>query len=789
MLRSLTGLLKRGFKFPGNGDWRIALTSARQLPYRHVSNLFYATPASFFDAAIQASAMRQNKAMQGLADVDDAQTDTARFSGTDHDSGLVALCAIASHYRIATDPKRLTHELAISGRSHSGDILRAAKIIGLKARLIQTKSEKRISSLPTPAIICFADGRYGLYLGTASNGMYNVADPVSLAIRHMDATALLEASNGGFILVQRRFTGPGVSRETFGFRWFLPSLFRYRKAFGHVLIASLFVQIFALVTPLFFQVVVDKVLAHRSYSTLIVLVIGLVAIGFFDVILQYLRTYALAHTTNRIDVELGQRLFRHMMNLPLSYFETRAAGQTVARIRELETIRDFLTGQGLFSGLDLIFTAIFIFVLFSYSMTLAWIVVVSIPFYILIGILIRPFLKERIDEKFDRGAYSQQLLVETVVGIQTLKASAVEPVVSAQWEERLAAYVRSSFSATMLAAKGQNAIQYISKVTSAALLLFGAQSVINGELTVGALVAFNMIASQVSQPILRLSQLWQDFQQVQISVSRLADILNAPAEPRPKIAVNLPSPRGALEFRRVNFRYRPDTPNVLNDINVSIRPGEVVGIVGASGSGKSTLTKLIQRFYLPDSGQVFLDGQDISQSDPVWLRSHIGVVLQENMLFNRTVHDNIAFSNPAMSREVVIRMALMSGADEFITKLPRGYDTMIEERGANLSGGQRQRIALARALATNPPLLILDEATSALDYESERIILQNMRDIVRGRTVIIIAHRLATVRYCNRIIGMKDGAITEHGTHEELLARPGGTYAHLWNLQSGSVFA
>ncbi len=734
--------------------------------------------------------MKQNKATQGLADIDDAQkNDAASFSGTDHDSGLVSLCAIASHYRIAADPRRLTHELAISGRSHSRDILRAAKNIGLKARLIQTKAEKRISSLPTPAIVCFADGSYGLYLGTTNNGKHNVADPVSLAIRHVDTAALLEMSGGGFILVQRRFTGPGASRETFGFRWFLPSLFRYRKAFGHVLIASLFVQIFALVTPLFFQVVVDKVLAHRSYSTLIVLVIGLVAIGLFEVILQYLRTYALAHTTNRIDVELGQRLFRHMMNLPLSYFETRAAGQTVARIRELETIRDFLTGQGLFSGLDLIFTAVFIFVLFCYSTTLAWIVVASIPFYILVGVLIRPFLKERIDEKFDRGAYSQQLLVETVVGIQTLKASAVEPVVSAQWEERLAAYVRSSFGATMLAAKGQNAIQYISKVTSAALLLFGAQSVINGELTVGALVAFNMIASQVSQPILRLSQLWQDFQQVQISVSRLADILNAPPEPRPKIAVNLPPPRGALEFRRVNFRYRPDTPNVLNDINVSIRAGEVVGIVGSSGSGKSTLTKLVQRFYLPDSGQVFLDGQDISQSDPAWLRSHIGVVLQENMLFNRTVHDNIAFSNPAMSREVVIRMALMSGADEFITKLPRGYDTMIEERGANLSGGQRQRIALARALATNPPLLILDEATSALDYESERIILQNMRDIVRGRTVIIIAHRLATVRYCNRIIGMKDGAITEHGTHEELLARPGGTYAHLWNLQSGSVFA
>lgn len=683
----------------------------------------------------------------------------------------------------------LSRELAIVPPAFVADIHRAAKYVGLKSRSVCVNRTRRLAQLPVPAIICFSDGAFAILGGVTRDGNCRVIDPVRFSAKDIRAEQLLELTDGNFILVQRRFAGPGASAETFGFRWFLPSLFRYRKAFGHLLLASLFVQIFALVTPLFFQVVVDKVLAHRSYSTLIVLVIGLAAIGLFDVILQYLRTYALSHTTNQIDVELGQRLFRHMMRLPLSYFETRAAGQTVARIRELETIRTFLTGQGLFSGLDLIFTVVFIFVLFCYSSTLAWIVVASIPFYLAIGVLIRPFLKERIDEKFDRGAYSQQLLVETVVGIQTLKASAVEPVVSAHWEERLAAYVRSSFAATMLAAKGQNAIQYVSKITSAALLLFGAQAVINGELTVGALVAFNMIAGQVSQPILRLSQLWQDFQQVQVSVSRLADILNAPQEPRPKATVNLPAPRGALEFKSVNFRYRPDAPTILKDINLSIRPGEVIGIVGPSGSGKSTLTKLVQRFYLPDQGQVFRDGQDIAQPDPAWLRSHIGVVLQENMLFNRTVHENIAFSNPAMSREAVIRMARMSGADEFITKLPRGYDTMIEERGANLSGGQRQRLALARALATNPPILILDEATSALDYESERIILNNMREIVRGRTVIIIAHRLATVRYCNRIIGMKDGVIVEQGSHEELVAHPGGLYAHLWQLQNVSQTA
>ncbi len=455
-------------------------------------------------------------------------------------------------------------------------------------------------------------------------------------------------------------------------------------------------------------------------------------------------------------------------------------------VRELETIRNFLTGQALFSVLDLIFTFVFIAVLFAYSTVLAWIVVASIPFLVLIGFLIRPSLKHRIDEKFDRGALSQQLLVESVIGMQTLKASAVEPVVAAQWEERLAAYVQSSFAATMLAAKGQTAIQYVNKITSAALLLFGAQAVIDNELTVGGLVAFNMIAGQVFQPVLRLSQLWQDFQQVQVSVERLSDVLNAPEEPKPAIPVSLPPPKGAIAFKGVNFRYSSDGPEILKNISLSVRPGEVIGIVGPSGSGKSTLTKVLQRFYLPSSGQVMVDGQDIAHVNPAWLRSNIGVVLQENMLFNRTIHENISIANPAMSRAAVINLARLSGADEFVAKLPKGYDTVIEERGANLSGGQRQRLAIARALSVNPPILILDEATSALDYESERLILANMRHIVQGRTVLIIAHRLATIRSCNRIIGMADGRIVEEGSHEDLLARDGGLYKHLWDLQMGS---
>lgn len=702
-------------------------------------------------------------------------------------SGLHALCGIAAYYRIASDPAYLRRELALDNKAVGiDDILRGAKIIGLKARRIDRLDGARIATLPVPAILRLRDGSF-VVLGGGRDGQYRIVDPISRADRMLPLDALLKEIEPVAILVTRWLGGAGINPETFGFHWFWPSLWRYRKPIAHVLLASLVVQIFALITPLFFQVVIDKVLAHRSYSTLFVIVIGLVLIGLFDVVLQYLRSYALNHTTNRIDVELGQRLFAHLMRLPLSYFETRAAGQTVARMRELETIRNFLTGQGLFSALDFLFAIVFIAVLFMYSWKLALIVVLTIPVYLLIAAVVRPPLKVKIEEKFNRAALSQQFLVESVVGVQTIKAAAIEPVMRAQWEERLAAYVKTGFEATMLGTLGQNAIQYVDKASRALLLLFGAKAVIDGELSVGSLVAFNMIAGQVAQPILRLSQLWQDFQQIQISVARLGDILNTPTEPVSQAMANLPPPRGQIEINNVSFRYRNGGPEILKNVSLGIRAGEVIGIVGPSGSGKSSLTKLVQRLYLPHEGQILVDGIDISQADPAWLRRHIGVVLQENLLFNRSLHDNIALADPSMPRQRVMRYAKLAGADEFIAKLPQGYDTMIEERGTNLSGGQRQRIAIARALATNPRILIFDEATSALDYESERIIQNNMREIVKGRTVIIIAHRLAAVRHCNRIIGMVDGKIVESGTHDELLARQNGLYARLWSLQTAQA--
>jgi ATP-binding cassette, subfamily B, bacterial HlyB/CyaB len=700
------------------------------------------------------------------------------------DAGLAALAAIASHYRIAADPFQLAHDLGLGVRPAGGeDIVRAAARIGLKSRLLKGQESKRLASVPTPAILRMKDGGYRILALRLSDGKLRIADPLARVVKDETDEDVAAAWNGEIILVTRRWGGAGVDPTTFGFRWFLPAIWRYRTPLAHVLVASFFVQLFALITPLFFQIVIDKVLVHKGLSTLVVIVVGLAAIGIVDVTLQYLRSYALSHTTSRIDVELGSRLFDHLLRLPLSYFETRPTGQTVARVREIETIRSFLTGQGLSSLIDLLFAVVFVAVMFLYSTTLALIVLASMPLYLLIAFLVRPALREKINQRFNTGAASQQFLVESVFGVQTLKAAAVEPILRNEWDDRLAAYVKTSFQAVILSNLGQNAIQYVNKATTAAVLFFGAKAVIDGDLTIGGLVAFYMIMNQAAAPILRLSQLWQSFQQVQISVQRLGDILNSPPEAQ-RSAVPLPPMRGAIKITGLSFRYRPDSADVLRDINLDIPAGQVLGIIGPSGSGKSTLTKLIQRLYRVDRGQILIDGVDIGQVDTAWLRRQIGVVLQENVLFNRAIHENIALANPGMSRGQVIAAARLAGADGFICKLPLGYETQIEERGANLSGGQRQRIAIARALVTQPRILILDEATSALDYESERAIQSNMRQIVRGRTVIVIAHRLAAVRHCDRIIAIVDGSIVEDGTHQTLLSRPDGLYARLWRLQS-----
>jgi ATP-binding cassette, subfamily B, bacterial HlyB/CyaB len=571
----------------------------------------------------------------------------------------------------------------------------------------------------------------------------------------------------------------------FGIGWFMGAIHKYRRLLGEVLAASFFLQLFGLISPLFFQVVIDKVLVHRSLGTLDVLVIGLLAISAFETVVAILRTYLFSHTTNRIDVELGARLFHHLLALPMAYFQARRVGDSVARVRELENIRTFLTSSALTLVIDLFFTFVFLAVMFFYAPMLTWIVLGSLPIYVAISGVVTPLFRRRLDEKFQRGAENQAFLVESVTGIETLKAMAVEPQMQRRWEEQLAGYVSASFRVLSLGNTASQVVQFVSKVVTASILYFGAKLVIDGNLSVGELVAFNILASRVSAPVLRLAQMWQDFHQARLSVQRLGDILNTTAESTymPGRA-RLPAIRGGIRFDHVSFRYRLDGQQVLHDVTFDIPAGQTVGIVGPSGSGKSTFAKLVQRLYVPESGRVLVDGMDLALADPAWLRRQIGVVLQENVLFNRSVRDNIALANPAMPMERVVAAARLAGAHDFILELAEGYDTIVGERGSTLSGGQRQRIAIARALVTNPRILIFDEATSALDYESERIIQENMREIVKGRTVLVIAHRLSTVRAMDRIVTLEGGRVIEEGSHDALL-KTGGRYASLHRLQAG----
>lgn len=554
---------------------------------------------------------------------------------------------------------------------------------------------------------------------------------------------------------------------------------KYRYILAEVFFASLVLQLFALATPLIFQTVIDKVLVHHGYETLTVMVSGLALIALFDAVLSGLRTWLFTHTSNRMDVELGSRLFKHLVRLPLSYFEARRVGDSVARVRELETIRQFLTSTSMTLVLDLLFGTIFIAVMFIYSSTLAWIVTASLPPY-----AATPAFRTRLDEKFKRGAENQAFLVESITGIETIKAMAVEPQIQNLWEDQLSAYVSASFSAAQLGNWASQAANLLNKGLTAITLYIGAGLVIANKMTVGELVAFNMLAGQVSGPILRLVQVWQDFHQVRLSVDRLGDILNTPVEPQGATTISVQSIQGNIRFEDVTFRYTPGGRAVVRGLDLNVPAGQVVGIVGPSGSGKSTLAKLVQLLYQPESGRILIDDIDASLLDPAVLRRQIGVVLQDNILFNRTVRENIALADPTMSLERVMEAARIAGAHDFISQMPLGYDTKVGERGVSMSGGQRQRVAIARALAGNPRILIFDEATSALDSESEAAIQANMHEICRGRTVLIIAHRLSTVRRADRILTIEEGRVVEDGTHDTLLAGD-GRYSNLFRLQAG----
>jgi subfamily B ATP-binding cassette protein HlyB/CyaB len=703
------------------------------------------------------------------------------------DLGLLSLVMMARHHGIAADEAQLRHEFGPSLFTIE-TILLGAKRLGMTAKLVKEDPD-RLDRAPLPAVAIDKEGnffiavKYGYDSEDKSKARMVIQQPGTATAQVITPEEFLERWSGQFIFFTSKMT---YLRDLskFDFSWFIPAIVKYRRLLGEVMLISFVLQLIGLITPLGFQVVMDKVLVNHAMQTLNVIGIALLCAALFEAVLSGIRTWIFSHTSSKIDVDLGARLFRHLLSLPIGYFQARRVGDSVARVRELENIRSFLTGNAITLVMDVIFSFVFLFVMFLYSPVLTLIVVLSLPAYFILSMVLTPLLRARLNEKFNRGARNQAFLVESVTGIDTLKAMAVEPRWFDNWEKQLASYVSVGLSANNVSILATSGITMVSKLVTVGIIWVGASLVVEGKLTIGQLVAFNMLSGQISGPIVRIAQLWTSFQQVGISMERLGDILNAPLEVVGQ-KTRVPRLSGAIEFDKVTFRYRPDSPDVLRKISFKIAPGEVIGIVGRSGSGKSTLAKLVQRLYVPNQGRVLIDGQDLAIIDTTSLRRQLGVVLQENILFTGSVRDNIALSNPALPIEPIIEAAKMAGAHEFICELAEGYDTRVGEHGSSLSGGQRQRIAIARALITNPRILIFDEATSALDYESEKIIQENMRKICAGRTVLIIAHRLSAVRDADRILVMERGEIVEEGSHEELVSIKDGLYAHLNELQLG----
>ncbi len=699
-------------------------------------------------------------------------------------TGLVSLEIIARMNNVDIDMRSIVREYAISSVDITPEeLIRIAKNKGFKVKLKKNLKIKDFpKNYPLPAIVQLKNEDYLVILGIKheENKVLTLKPLSNQPEVHIIDEFQEEIKD--FVLVLSHKAN--VTDVKFGFKWFFNEIYKYKKIIAQVLLGSFVIQLFGLVTPLFTQVILDKVLVNRTISTLDVLAFAFVVVAIFELLLNLSRNYIFIHTTNKIDAKLGAKLFKHLFQLYYTYFETRQVGNIAARVRELDRIREFITDKSVSVLIDAFFSLVFLAIMFVYSPKLTFISLGFLAIIAIIYVTITPELRERLEEKFQMGAHSNSYLVESITGVQTVKSLAIEGSMFKKWEDKLGKYLKSSFNLAIIGNFTGSICGFLQKGMTIAILYVGVMLVIDNKLTIGQLIAFQMFSGQFSAPMLRLVGLWNEFQQTLLAVDRIGDILNSPIELQSKSAITLNHVNGDIKVEHLSFKYNVEAPYVLNDINLDIKAGQKIGFVGRSGSGKSTIAKLIQRLYYATQGTIYIDGIDIRNINPVWLRTNIGIVLQENYLFSGTIKDNISLPRPNVPMEGIIQAAKIAGAHEFISKLPKGYDTEVGERGSSLSGGQKQRIAIARALISNPKILIFDEATSALDYESEKIIKDNMAMISKGRTTIVIAHRLSTIKDCDLIVCFDNGQIVEIGTHEDLLQKD-SYYKKLYLAQAG----
>ena len=695
-------------------------------------------------------------------------------------TGLIAFDIICKVNNINIDLRAIVRENGITDEEISKEeLLAIAKKAEFKAK-VKTMDLPNTKKYPYPAIFILKNNTFGVILKPDfDNEKALIFIPEDKNAKEVTFADLTEISTGEIIFLAHKLMNEQIK---FGFKWFFVEIMKYKRIIAEVMLGSFVVQLFGLVTPLFTQVILDKVIVHRSMSTLDVLGIAFVAVTIFEFLLNLTRNYIFIHTANKIDAKLGSKLFNHLFALPFVYFESRKVGNIISRVRELDQIREFITNKSVSVIIDLFFSTVFLIVMFIYSKLLTFIVLLIVALIAILYVTMTPELRSRLENKFQMSAQSNSYLVESVTGIQTVKSLSIEGIMQKKWNDYLGRYVKSGFNLSIMSNFAGSLSGLFQKMMTIAILWIGVTLVIKNQLTIGQLIAFQMFANQFTAPVMRLVNLWNEFQQVLLGVDRLGDILNNPVEITSSRAITLPKINGSVRVDNLSFKYTPNGTMVLNNINLNVKAGQSVGIVGRSGSGKSTITKLIQKLYLPYEGTIYIDEVDIRQMNPIWLRNNIGVVLQENYLFSGTIRDNIAMPKPDAPIEMIIQAAQISGAHSFISEMPEGYDTVVGERGSTLSGGQRQRIAIARALITNPKIIIFDEATSALDYESEKIIMDNLDKIKQNRTMFIIAHRLSTVKNCDLIIALDKGHIIESGTHDELINKR-GYYYNLYTQQ------